>query len=92
ILTLLVIDPASGAALARCWIGGARTIEHARRVLGRAPDYRAIGFDSWGRLTGDEASAIAREHYANGADPKLIERLAAIHDPQRCWWILEHDY
>lgn len=91
-VTLLVVHPDTGAAVASCWIGMSLTMARAREVLQRDPDYCEQGLESWGRLSAEQASAIAEAHYADGASPDHIGQLARAYSPGEYWWILEHDF
>jgi hypothetical protein len=90
-VSLLVIDELSGAVLASRWIGMSGTIQLAREVLGRDPDHREGGFETWA-VSSEEAARIMAGRYAGGLDEAELKALVERLDERACLWILEHDF
>jgi hypothetical protein len=89
---LTIFDPREAAVAATRWIGMGQTVDALRGELQRPPDVARTGFESWGRVTAEQAFVVARAHYVGSATPDDIAILAERFPDGQYWWMFERHF
>jgi hypothetical protein len=91
-LSLVILDPVTGAVVSARWLGGNRTLEAAQEILARAPTTPSRGLECWVSVTPDEVARIAEARYADGGTSAEVALLSERFPIARHAWMIIRDF